>query len=236
MAEITRRARQLRLRRRAGRAGVTILALGLIGVVAVPLWPGQEESLTAPAAVEALNPCLGEESRTTYSSLTEHPELAYLPPPSIAPLLKQVPPTTSHTTDPRCPVPAAAGDWYSLAADGTVAKKLTVRGPGYSKYRANTPNMNPRELRQDGRSGVFYQVEDSSWQAGYGSRQVTINGAVGWINGNNLLWQLAPGVIGDVSGEITSERALSLARATKKVSMTDPRLERQKYVKTSRPP
>jgi hypothetical protein len=216
-----------------------------------------------------------------------------------------------------------------MAADGTVAKRLTVSGPGYPRPRPEDLNPKAQTLHQDGRTGLFqhtatdrsqfslppeyygwvwwtehdgsawyaqasgmteaellaavkslkvendqldtghlpagltteapafsgpsgdvaaefhvgkkadislmiHQIRDSSWQAGPGSRPITINGAAGWIKGGSrgervwLDWPLAPGVIGSISGRMTTRQALAWARVTEKTSMADPRLKHHK--------
>jgi hypothetical protein len=328
LAEIAQRAKQLRIRRQAGRVGAAVLAVGLIGGLAVPLWPHQNESQTSPAEVRTKKVCRNNGDLVD-AQFSKYPQLAYLPPRGIAPRLVHVPPTTAHGAEYRCPNPSAKGTWYAMAQDGTVAHKLIVRGPDYVKPSNEDFNSKPKALDQDGRSGVFQhlttdrsqwslppehygwvwwtetdgsswyaqqfglteaqmltavrsltidqgkldpakvpaglsttvpaysgptgdvqvefqfgqdeervslitvQILDSSWQADAGTRPVTINGRPGWIKGGTggeyvwLDWELAPGVVGLISGQVTQKRALAIARATEKISMNDPRLKRR---------
>jgi hypothetical protein len=80
---------------------------------------------------------------------------------------------------------------------------------------------------------LVHQITDSSWQATRGSRQVTVNGVIGWLRDDGpggdvtLTWELAPGVVGSLSGETTPQRLLKVAAVLKNVPVTDSRLTRR---------
>ncbi|HST83968.1 MAG TPA: hypothetical protein VLL08_19700 [Kineosporiaceae bacterium] len=181
MAEIARRAEQLRLRRRVGWAGTTVLALGLIGALAIPLWPHQDRSLVTPAKQDLTRSCNLEDL-----SWAEYPELAYLPPRSIAPRVMHVLPLPGRWAEPWCRSTAASGSWYSLASDGTVAKKLIVRGPDEDEPLPVAEGLAPQKLDQDDRTGTFAHLttDNSKW-----SRPPGYNGWVWWTEKDGSRWR-----------------------------------------------
>jgi hypothetical protein len=294
----------------------------LIAALAVPLWPGRQQSLSPPTPAATV--CV-EYTGIRPTRLDQHPELAYLPPPSLAPRLRFAGSVTMPAPGPRCPSPPAVGVWYTLGPEGTVAAQLTVSGPGYPKPRG-VKTSSTVTVEQDGRHGLvayrsggagpdrvrstpfdwaWWQQDDGStwfaqsyglsesaflsalgsvrvqrgrlettgvptgltqavpattgtdgdvrarfnfgsdremlilmvrqesgfdWQARPGTRAVSINGAPGWIwetpagQRRSVQWQPAPGVVAALSGNVSNEQILRLARATTKIALDDPRL------------
>jgi hypothetical protein len=180
MSDIIRRARQMRARRRARWAGTAVVALALLGTTTVPVLTNREPVVVTPMTAEQKD-CGNYE--TVDVSLARNPDLAFLPPPGMAPGTTQRPPTASRLVSP-CPMPTAPGNWYSAAPDGTVTKRLTVRGPGYpAPDTSTTAGPQPETVDLGGRSGLIEdQVPDGEGASG-------ASGWVWWVEDDGSTWR-----------------------------------------------